>query len=285
MQLRPEGRGGGSRTREVSAGRLEAGSYYGSVRGVFATPLARVCCVSHDRGRALPEHDHALAYFCMLLEGSYTESVAGRSIDYAPFQASFHPACMPHRDAVGARGACFLCVELEAAPLEEAGVRLRADAAPLAGDVSMSLLRVHRALARRTLSDLELEGAVWDLCGALGRGLSNAERGTPAWLGRVLEIVEEEHGEALTVASIARRVGVHPVHASREFRRRYRQTIGEYLNKVRIRSACARISRGGESLAQVAHASGFADHAHFCRVFKSAVGCTPSEFALLRYSM
>jgi AraC family transcriptional regulator len=107
----------------------------------------------------------------------------------------------------------------------------------------------------------------------------------PRWLRQCLDIIEEEYAEPLTVAAIARRVGVHPVHASREFRRRYGITIGEYANKVRVRAACRRISRERESLALVAHESGFADHAHFCRVFKSTLGCTPSEFALLRYSM
>ena len=264
---------------------LEAGCYYGAVRGVFSTPLARISCVSHDHGRALPEHDHALAYFCMLLDGSYTESVAGRTFDYEPYRVGFHPARMPHRDAVGTDGACFLCLEVQAAPLEAAGVRLHADTLLLPGEASMSLLRVHRAFARGTLTDIDLEAAAWELCGDASRDRPATERAMPGWLRECLAIVEEEHGEALTVASIARRVGVHPVHLSREFRRRYGQAIGEYVNKLRVRSACARISRGGESLAQVAHASGFADHAHFCRVFKSTVGCTPSEFALLRYSM
>ena len=264
---------------------LEAGCYYGAVRGVFSTPLARLSCVKHDRARALPEHDHALAYFCMLLEGSYTETVARRALDYAPYQVGFHPARMPHRDAVGEDGARFLCLEVEAPALEAAGVRLRPDTALLPGDMSVALARVHRAFAGGTLSDIELEGAVWELCADASGERAAVERGAPRWLRECLAIIEAEHGEPLTVASLARRVGVHPVHASREFRRRHGQALGEYVNKVRVRSACARISRGGASLSEVAHASGFADHAHFCRVFKSAVGCTPSEFALLRYSM
>ncbi len=279
MQLREEA---GRPREEVTTGCLEAGCYYGAVGRRFETPLAVVSKVEHTSARALPLHDHELAYFCMLLGGSYTERVAGRSMDYRIFEAGFHPARMPHRDAVGRDGACFLCLEVHARPGD---IPLPRDVSLLPGEVSAQLLHLYRSFAGGTLSGMELEATVWELCGDAARHRTPKERAMPRWMRQCLDIIEEEYADSLTVTAIAERVGVHPVHVSREFRRRYGLTIGEYANKVRVRAACRHLARGGDTLACIAHATGFADHAHFCRVFKSTVGCTPSEFAALRYSM
>jgi AraC family transcriptional regulator len=259
-------------------GSLHAGHYYGAIGDRFETPHAVLSKVVHASARELPQHDHALAYFCMLVDGDYVESVAGRELGYHPFEVGFHPARMPHRDAVGADGARFLCLEIHPEPCAAADVRLRGDTALLPGDVSLQLLRVYRALSDGTLTSLHLESAVWELCGDASSERPSRERSKPRWLQRCLEMIEDDHGESLTVAAIASQVGVHPVHVSREFRRRFGQTLGEYVNKVRIRAACAAMTRERAPLAQVASRAGFADQAHFWRVFKSGVGCTPSAF-------
>jgi len=258
--------------------RLGAGRYYGAIGDRFETPHAVLSKVVHPAARALPEHDHALAYFCMLVDGNYIESVAGREFDYKPFEVGFHPARVPHHDAVGKRGGEFLCLEIRAEPLVAAEVRLRKNPALLPGDVSLQLVKVYRSFADRTLSSLELESAVWELCGDVSDQPVCRERGVPRWLRRCLEIIDGNYAESLTVAGIAAHVGIHPVHTSREFRRRFGQTMGEYVNKVRIRAACAAMSRRSQPFAAVATGAGFADQAHFCRVFKSLVGCTPSAF-------
>jgi AraC family transcriptional regulator len=263
---------------EHANGRLDAGRYYGAIGNRIATAHAVLSRVVHPGARSLPEHDHALAYFCMLVAGNYIESVAGREFEYQPYEVGFHPSRMPHRDAVGTRGAEFLCLEIRAEPLAVADVSLRRDPALLPGDVSLQLIRLHRALAEGTLAPLHLESTVWELCGDVGGETACRERDTPLWLRRCVEIVQEDFAESLTVAAIAAEVGIHPVHASREFRRRFGQTLGEYANKVRIRAACAAMIRQSQPLAAVAAASGFADQAHFCRVFKRMVGCAPSAF-------
>jgi len=254
-------------------GTLAAGRYFGDVALRCETPHAVVSRVVHRCACRLPRHDHALAYFSMLLEGGYRESVAGLTLDYRPFQVGFHPAHVPHVDAVGPDGGHFLCVEVRPDALEASGVAVDRGAALLPGDESLAMLRLFRAFEQGALTAMHVESLVVDLCG--GRR-DRAERGRPGWLRRMLRIVHEEHGEPLTVAGLARRVGVHPVHAAREFRRRFGQTLGEYVNKVRIRAACEHIGRNDATIAEAALHAGFADHAHFCRVFRAEVGCTPS---------
>jgi YesN/AraC family two-component response regulator len=57
-----------------------------------------------------------------------------------------------------------------------------------------------------------------------------------------------------------------------------RQTVGEYLNALRIRRACRELADAGTRLADVALRAGFSDQSHFTRAFKRATGMTPGAF-------
>lgn len=258
--------------------RLHAGAYFGAVDARVECPLGLLSRVIHATGRSLPTHEHAQAYFSLLLAGDYLEEAGGSEWRYQPFDAGFHPARVPHCDSIGAAGARFLCLEVSAEPLDAADVRVWNAPALLAADVAVQLLRLYRPLIIGTLSAIECETAVWELCGEVSREPRYAERGYPAWLRRCVELVEGEFAEPLTVQDIARRSGIHPVHLSREFRRRFGESLGEYTNKVRVRHACALMRCDTVPLAAVAAATGFTDQSHLCRVFKSLLRCTPSEF-------
>jgi AraC family transcriptional regulator len=258
--------------------RLHAGRYFGAVDVRVESSYGLLSRVVHPSSLSLPVHDHAQAYFSLLLAGDYLESVGGKEWRYRPFDAGFHPARLPHRDSIGAAGARFLCLEVSAGSLAAADLRLSNAPTLLPADVAVQLLRLHRPLMLGILSALDCENAVWELCGEVSDEPRYAERRRPAWLSRSLELIEEEFGKPLTVQEVARRSGIHPVHLSREFRRRFGESLGEYTNKVRVRHACALMMCDDESLAAVAAATGFTDQSHLCRVFKSLLGCTPSEF-------
>lgn len=59
-----------------------------------------------------------------------------------------------------------------------------------------------------------------------------------------------------------------------------RQTLGEYLRALRVRHA-ANLLRTDMPPAKAAAAPGFADQAHFTRVFGDVVGMTPNAFGRL----
>ncbi|HSS27999.1 MAG TPA: AraC family transcriptional regulator, partial [Usitatibacter sp.] len=159
-----------------------------------------------------------------------------------------------------------------------AEVRLKPRLEALPGSVSVQMLRVLRALRDETLDALDLESAAWELCGDASRDRAVVERTAPRWLARLRAIVEETYAEPLTVRRLARELDLHPVHVAREFRRRHGLTVGEYVNQVRVRAASRAMAARPSTVAEVAHATGFSDHAHFCRVFRRAMGCTPSAF-------
>jgi AraC family transcriptional regulator len=105
-----------------------------------------------------------------------------------------------------------------------------------------------------------------------------ASRSTPRWLLDARDLLHERSSSSLTLAALAGRVGVHPIHLHRTFRARYGCTIGAYVRRLRVEGACARLARGRAPLAEVALDAGFADQSHFTRMFKRIVGVTPAVY-------
>jgi AraC family transcriptional regulator len=109
-------------------------------------------------------------------------------------------------------------------------------------------------------------------------GLSAAAR------RRVLELIDAHLDARLTITRLAAEVGLSPAH----FARAFKQTVGraphEYLLYLRLERARRLLERPGgpgeTTLSDIAQRTGFADQAHFTRLFKRAFGITPG--ALVR---
>jgi AraC-like DNA-binding protein len=72
--------------------------------------------------------------------------------------------------------------------------------------------------------------------------------------------------------------GLSASHLIRCFKARYGMTPHAYLNNHRINRAKG-LLRHGYPLAETALAAGFADQAHFQRVFKRLTAATPGTYA------
>jgi AraC family transcriptional regulator len=154
----------------------------------------------------------------------------------------------------------------------------------LSEELAVPMARTYGAIMHGTFSPLCLEGILWELIGAVSRFDARSERKIPQWLKRCVEFIRSNYSQALTIQDMALCIGVHPVHLAREFRRLFGQTVGEYAHQVRIRSACSSLVSDDSTVAQVAMDCGFADHSHFCRVFKRLIGRSPSAFRLAHIS-
>lgn len=263
---------------------LSIGRYFGTVNRRQEFPAAVVSEVAHPRERTLPNHRHEAPYFCLLPRGGYVEEVEGRRLEYGPFSVGFHPPST-HRDWIGPAGAVFFFIEVQQEWLHGAQALLPGDPdlepRLLDGDLSCLAARLFRLHGEEALETQIVDGVLWELVGCLWKGRHLAERGQPRWLTSCLELLRGEFARPLTVLEVASAVDVHPVHLSREFRRRFGQTMGEYLHKLRIQAACEALEHPERPLTEIALAAGFSDHSHFCRVFKARIGCSPGRFRQL----
>lgn len=100
----------------------------------------------------------------------------------------------------------------------------------------------------------------------------------PEWLSRAVDLLHDEYRRHLNITKVAAEVGVHPFHLSRVFRQFHQETIGEYVNKLRVQYACLKLANAETEIADVALGAGFADQSHLTRIFKRVTGMTPGAY-------
>jgi len=95
---------------------------------------------------------------------------------------------------------------------------------------------------------------------------------------RARELIECRYEEDLSLALLAREVGMSLYSFARVFTELAGETPHRYLVAVRLREAVRRL-RAGQPVTEVAHAVGFGSLGHFISTFRRAFGTTPSRFA------
>jgi len=94
-----------------------------------------------------------------------------------------------------------------------------------------------------------------------------------------LELWILEHLDAdLSVESLARRADMSARHFSRQFTQRMGATPADYVRRLRVERARARIEGGAVRVKQVARECGFADEQKLRRAFRQVLGVTPAEY-------
>jgi len=114
----------------------------------------------------------------------------------------------------------------------------------------------------------------------LSREVSGAAPASPG-VGRVAQAVACFHaayGEKLTIAQVAKQVGVSVNQLERLFRRTVGESPQRSLLRIRIEQACRLLRESHASMAEVAQACGFYDQAHFSHAFSDEMGCSPLTY-------
>lgn len=271
---------------EIREEQLTGGKFYGRVLDKQRVGGAVFTELNHAQPRKLPAHSHELPFFCLVLGGDYAEKYCHRDVQLRPFTFSFRPAGVPHQDEIGPRGARMFGIEAERCwqrSLEGCSGNLTVAYDFEGGELLWLALKLY-CETRTPLDarDLQVESLLSELLGLVA---CKPERstGAPFWLRRVIDKLNTEFRERITMEDLAREAGVHPVHLSRVFRRITGKGIGEYVHRLRIREACERMMNLEYSLAEISCELGFADQSHFTRTFHAVTGNSPAAFrALLR---
>ncbi len=237
----------------------------------------------YAEGVSLGRHCHANAYLTLVLSGTYSEKYADRQFVWGEGALHLLPAGERHENEFSSAVRC-LRVRIEELAIERLGdesKRVFSEPRELAGPLSAWLAnRVLREFrAQDDVAPLAMEGVLLEI---LAESVRSCDEGSglsaPAWLRRVREALDESYLQAPGLADLAAVGGVHPVHLSREFRKRYHITIGEYIRKRRIEHASGLLSNSGMPMAEIASKCGFSDQSHFCALFKKFSGMTPAKF-------
>ena len=258
---------------------LRGGEFYSPVLArvragdVLLSELRQPC------SRAVPRHEHELAYVTIVLDGDYLEGDHGRLDEMRPFTAAFNPAGVKHSTVIGPAGASFFTIEFRESVLRELGLRLphatTFDSG--AGPVLWLGLRLYSTFKSQTADSLALEACVLEMLGAIG-ACEAPGKDVPRWFVRVKEQLHAGFRQPLRMSCLAREAGVHPVHLARVFRKFEKQTPGEYQQRLQVRAACKLLCDREWPLAVIAAECGFADQSHMTRIFRRMIGITPARF-------
>jgi AraC family transcriptional regulator len=236
----------------------------------------------YPEGMRLSKHCHSHAYLSYVLSGSYTEKYGDRECVCSERALRFLPPAELHENDYGAGSRCLL-VKIEPSALDRLGEHSPVLSSPgeVAGIASSWLAnRLYREFtAEDDVAPLAMEGVLLEILAESARVIGEGTAAhAPAWLRRVREALEDTYLQAPSLADLAAIAGVHPVHLSREFRKHYQSTIGEFIRKRRIEHACKMLASSHTALSEVALACGFSDQSHFCAMFKGHTGLTPAKF-------
>jgi AraC-like DNA-binding protein len=101
----------------------------------------------------------------------------------------------------------------------------------------------------------------------------------PRWMPIVRAYIESHVHEPLRVAQLAELANLHPVYFARVFKAKSGMSVLRYVRQRKVMAASATMTRKEPvRLVDVANEFGFADQAHFSRVFREEFGASPSEF-------
>ena len=260
---------------------FRAGEYYGAVansRKLSSSVLSEVC---QQRGVDIPTHSHELAFFSLLLDGSYSETYGRKSFSYRPMTIWWHRPGVLHKDEVGTGGAHFFNIEIKLQYLQglQQIMKLPEDFYVQSSPLIWSACRLYREFKNWQIgSELIAEGIMLEMLGfATQRELLTGIRPQP-WLLRVIDRLNDALEENFTIESLAAEASVHPVHLAAAFRKFQHQTIGEYVRQRRLGRATQMLFDKEIPLADIAVSTGFFDQSHFTRVFKRHFGLTPAVF-------
>ncbi len=263
---------------------LAPGSYYGvALRSRRVGEDFELSERVYPPGFRTPKHMHKRALFCFVMAGDYTEEYGARTRECKSSTLLFHPPDELHAEHFHNSGGRSFIIEIEPQWMKrvsDQGVVARPAAGFKGGVAELLARRLYKELVQRdAVSDLIVEGLMMELVGETSRSGSPAEvNHPPRWLEQAREMLRERFTEQLKLADVAREVGVHPVHLAQTFHKSYRCTVGDYVRRLRIESACRDLADSESPLAEIALAAGFCDQSHFTRTFKRLIGVAPSHY-------
>lgn len=250
------------------------------------TPVATYSCgpflvseLAYPPGFRQARHAHDIAGVSMVLAGTIRETSGRTTACATALSVVVKPADIEHADEVGPNGLRTLQTLFDdsyARTLDNAGGGLgcwRWLHAPPAVRDMLALLR----LLRMDGANASMEDAVVAVLSGV-QGDSLPRQNIPDWIRQIREELDDRPADNIRVSDLAAAAGVHPVSLARVFRRHYGVSVTVYRKRVRLQRAAQGATHGAAPLGRIAHDSGYADQAHFCRDFRKATGVTPSTF-------
>jgi len=242
---------------------------------------------------AFPFHWHHEIEIVCCLEGSFTATINGQNHTVCEGQSIFVGSTEPHAYTDISPETRILLIEMGAFLLKKDFQHLAKMSfdRPVADNDSCGL----KGLFDKLLSAIKepiLVGEEWVMMSclfelaafmlhALPDGyISNQKLERIQAMQRVnnaLDYVHANYQKKITVEKAAQLAGYGKNNFFKQFKKATQMTFHQYLNMFRVNIACVML-KGDEPIAAIAEEVGFPETKTFCRVFRSFMNMTPTEY-------
>lgn len=103
-------------------------------------------------------------------------------------------------------------------------------------------------------------------------------------VSQCIEYIDSHLNEHLTLAVLSEQIGLSAGHLSAIFKKEMNQTIGEYIQNMRIETAKNMLNYSEYTYSQISSALAFSSQSHFTKVFREKTGYTPREYRMKYYT-
>ncbi|MEC0270524.1 AraC family transcriptional regulator [Paenibacillus anseongense] len=107
--------------------------------------------------------------------------------------------------------------------------------------------------------------------------LKNTDR-QPAYILHAIEYIRIHYASDITLNEVADTVGLYPTYLSEQFKLHTGGTFIDFITQVRVERAKNLLRKSVLPAFTICEEVGYATPAHFSKVFKKWVGCTPTEY-------
>lgn len=126
-------------------------------------------------------------------------------------------------------------------------------------------------------SGVRVLAAVLQLADALGQPCEKQEDRPDAYVRHAREIIDRLYADRLTVAGVARSVGLDRRYLCRIFKARTGLTLQAYLLRTRMENAQRLLVGTDLTVREVAYSVGYPDVCNFSRMFRRMCGASPTQ--------
>lgn len=154
------------------------------------------------------------------------------------------------------------------------------DKLPMSNLFRPSRFYVERITDGAPLTELEIKGLLYSLCGEFDRVVTYTERQRErdGLLAKIFLFVESNYNKNCTLDALAEHTAYHYVYLSRYFKQCTGLSFTEYVNRYRINEAGYLLKNTQQTILQISYDCGFDSLRSFNRNFKRITEQTPQEY-------
>ena len=183
-------------------------------------------------------HYHENAYFTLILQGRLIEGNKHNLYNCSTGTLLYHGSKEPHFNVKIEDNTKFFNVEFDVGCFKDFDFGLDI----LEGifsidspDIKFLLYKIFRET--KVCDDVTLPSIQMLLCAIFGhlRFIKQTEQKTkPFWAKQLKEILRDNYAQKLSLRGLSDKLGIHPVHLSRDFPKHFQCTFGDYVRKLRV---------------------------------------------------